>query len=87
MLTLTHSSSPTIAVNTMFDPTALLAAADWLEAHAARLVRPILPGMIVITSARIGPLPLVDGTYVASWDGLDDVEMTVVSPSQHPEII
>lgn len=79
MLTLTHSSSPTITVNTMFDPTALLAAADWLEAHAARLDRPIQPGTVVITSARIGPLPLVDGTYVASWDGLDEIEITVAS--------
>lgn len=76
-LTLTHSNTPAITVTTLFDPAALLAAAAWLEGHAAKLGRPILPGMVVITSARIGPLPLLDGTYVASWNGLDEIALTV----------
>lgn len=80
-LTLTHSNSPEVTVTTTFDPKALLAAADWLEGHAARRDRPLLPGMVVITSARIGPLPIVIGTYVASWAGLDDVELTVPEAS------
>lgn len=80
-LTLTHSNSPDVTVTTTFDPIALLASAAWLEGHAARLGRPLLPGMIVITSARIGPLPIVTGTYVASWAELEDVELTVPKAS------
>lgn len=76
-LTLPHSGNPDVTVSTLFDPATLLAAAGWLETHAAGLGRPMLPGMVVITGARIGPLPLSNGTYRASWDGLDDVTMTV----------
>ena len=76
-LTLTHGSSAEVTVTTHFDPTTLLAAAEWLEGHAASRRGPLLPGMLVITGARIGPLPIFPGTYKASWAGLDDVELTV----------
>jgi hypothetical protein len=78
-LTLTHSTSETVIVTTTFDPETLMLAVDWLEEHAARLGQPIAPGTVVITSARIGPLPLVEGTYRASWTGLDDVAVTISS--------
>ncbi len=76
-LRLAHAGAQATTVTTIFDPTSLLAAANWLESHAARLGRPLQPGMVVITGARIGPLPLADGTYSASWQGLDDVTMTI----------
>lgn len=76
-LTLTHSASPAVSVTTTFDPALLLAAAAWLEQHAASLGRPITAGMVVITGARIGPLPLVNGAYIASWTGLDEFAVTV----------
>lgn len=76
-LRLIHADNPAESVTTTFDPTSLLAAANWLESHAAELGRPLQPGMVVITGARIGPLPLADGTYSASWQGLDDVTMTI----------
>ena len=79
-LTLAHSTTETVTVTTTFDPATLMLAAGWLEEHAARLGQPIVPGTVVITSARIGPLPLVEGTYRASWAGLDEVAVTISGP-------
>lgn len=76
-LTLTHSTSPTVSVETSFDTEKLMLAADWLENHAAQLGQPIAHGMVVITSARMGPLALVEGQYRASCAGFDDVTVTI----------
>lgn len=76
-LILRHNGANCAAVKTNFDPDALINAASWLTQHAAAQDRPLLSGTTIITSARIGPLPLEHGTYTASWQGLDDIELTV----------
>ena len=77
-LTLTHSESPPVVVTTKFDKAAIHAASDWLIGHAEARGRPILPGMVVLTSARIGPLVIAQGSYRASWPGLDDTALVIL---------
>lgn len=49
---------------------AVLDAVLWLARHAARRGRPLQPGQVVITGARIGPVPIAHGqTFRVEADG------------------
>ncbi|WP_233417236.1 2-keto-4-pentenoate hydratase [Halovulum marinum] len=49
---------------------AVLDAVLWLARHAARRDRPLQPGQVVITGARVGPVPIARGqTFRVEADG------------------
>jgi len=54
----------------------VLDAVVWLANHAAGRGRPLKAGQIVITGARVGPIPIAPGkTVVASADGFESVSI------------
>lgn len=55
----------------------LLRAAGWAADYADQLGRPFAPGTIVMTGARIGPLPIAIGRNVADISGVGMVEISV----------
>lgn len=54
----------------------MLDALAWLANHAAHRGLPLKKGDIVITGARIGPLPVTKGEALATGEGLADVRAT-----------
>jgi len=56
----------------------ILAALTWLANHAAGRGLPLKAGDVVITGARLGPIPFARGTVVAEAPGLGKVSATFV---------
>jgi len=55
---------------------AVLDAVVWLANHAADRGRPLRAGQIIITGARVGPMPIAPGqTFMASADGFESVSI------------
>jgi 2-keto-4-pentenoate hydratase len=73
-ITLNNGNEPQ-TVSTELSIPALLNAASWVEAHASRLGLPIEAGMIILTGARIGPVPQKDSYLRAEISDLGSVEI------------
>ena len=74
-LTLELSGQSPATVSTRLDPALLLKTLAWLAAHARFRNQALVPGLPILTGARIGPLPLPAGTAAATSDGFEPVRM------------
>ncbi|MGV3650258.1 MAG: hypothetical protein ACO1OK_02445 [Devosia sp.] len=71
-----ESGADPVIVHTSFDREALLKALRWMAEEAARRGRPIRKGDVVITGARIGPIPVPSGKATASCTGFSPIAVT-----------